>query len=167
MNMRLPFVGSILGLVSGLVALLAAFPVMAEDSLDEKLERGRYLVVITGCNDCHTAGYAMLEGKVPESEWLKGDPLGWNGPWGTTYAPNLRLSLATKTEDQWVVFAQNLRSRPPMPSVNLNQFTEQDLRAVYAYIRQLQPLGDPAPGYLPPGQQPPDPFVSFPAPPPE
>lgn len=54
------------------------------------IERGRYLVKVGGCNDCHTAGYGMSAGKVPEKDWLQGDQLGWHGPWGTTYPTNLR-----------------------------------------------------------------------------
>mgnify|MGYP001603103675 CR=1 FL=1 len=45
---------------------------------------GRYIVQIAGCNDCHTAGYAMSDGHVPESQWLTGNPVGWRGPLGTT-----------------------------------------------------------------------------------
>ena len=45
----------------------------------------------SGCNDCHTAGYMQKDGQVPETEWLTGDSMGWQGPWGTTYAANLRL----------------------------------------------------------------------------
>ena len=40
------------------------------------LARGKYLVTIAGCNDCHTAGYAMTNGKIPEKDWLAGDRLG-------------------------------------------------------------------------------------------
>ena len=58
------------------------------------IEHGSYLVTVGGCNDCHTAGYAESAGEVPESDWLQGDSLGWQGPWGTTYATNLRLQLA-------------------------------------------------------------------------
>lgn len=58
-----------------------------------EVERGRYLAKVTGCNDCHTAGYARAGGKVPESQWLMGDSLGWRGPWGTTYPANLRLYM--------------------------------------------------------------------------
>lgn len=131
----------------------------------EKIERGRYLIRIAGCNDCHTANYGMLDGQVPESEWLGGDAFGWHGPWGTTYAPNLRLTMARMSEDAWVVFAKNLQSRPPMPSVNLNHFAEEDLRAIYAFVRTLQPLGDPAPDYVPPGVDPGGLYASFPMPP--
>ena len=66
------------------------------------VERGRYLAIIGGCNDCHTDGYLQTEGDVPEDQWLFGSPLGWRGPWGTTYPPNLRLSVQVVTEDQWV-----------------------------------------------------------------
>jgi mono/diheme cytochrome c family protein len=153
-------------LTLGLVLAGLAAPLMADDTQAAKIERGRYLAIITGCNDCHTAGYGMAEGKIPESEWLKGDAFGWSGPWGTTYAPNLRLSLSKMTEDQWVVFAKNLRSRPPMPSVNLNAMKESDMRDLYAFITHLQPLGEPAPAYLPPGEVPTGPHVVFPSPPP-
>lgn len=142
-------------------------PLLAGDAKEkEALDHGRYLVTIGGCNDCHTTGWAESGGQVPESEWLKGDGLGWQGPWGTTYAPNLRLSLAHMSEDEWVVYARNLQTRPPMPWFALHQMTETDLRALYTYVHSLQPLGDPAPVYLPPGQQAAGPVVVFPAPPP-
>jgi mono/diheme cytochrome c family protein len=48
----------------------------------DKVQRGRYLVTITGCNDCHTPGYAQTNGKVPEKQWLTGDMLGWRGTCG-------------------------------------------------------------------------------------
>ncbi len=72
------------------------------------LERGRYLVKIAGCNDCHTPRYAESGGAVAEAEWLTGDSLGWRGPWGTTYAINLRLSWARcPSRNGWL---------PPAPS---------------------------------------------------
>ena len=30
----------------------------------DEIKRGRYLVETTGCNDCHTPGYAAKNGKV-------------------------------------------------------------------------------------------------------
>jgi hypothetical protein len=123
-------------------------------------------VVIAGCNDCHTAGYGQAAGSVPESEWLKGDSLGWRGPWGTTYSKNLRLTMAVRTEDQWVEFAHNLPALPPMSTYIFNQMTESDVRSIYRFVRQLQPLGEPVPTALPPGAEPPQSYVSFPAPPP-
>jgi mono/diheme cytochrome c family protein len=130
-----------------------------------ELARGKYLVVIGGCNDCHTPGYAPTNGKVPEKDWLIGDRLGWRGPWGTTYAANLRQYMQDLTEAQWVTKAKALETRPPMPWANVRAMTTQDLRAMYRYIRHLGPGGDPAPAYLPPDKEPPPPYVAFPAPP--
>src|SRR5215470_16913799 len=80
----------------------------------QQIERGRYVVKIAGCNDCHTAGYAMTGGKIPESQWLMGDKLGWRGPWGTTYAINLRLFMNSMTQEQWIQRAKSMQPRPPM-----------------------------------------------------
>src|SRR5579871_6825874 len=73
----------------------------------QQIESGRYIVEIGGCNDCHTAGYADAGGKAPESDRLKGDVVGYRGPWGTTYPTNLRLSIGKMTEDQWVKYGKN------------------------------------------------------------
>jgi len=129
------------------------------------LKRGRYLVRIGGCNDCHTAGFAPSGGKVPEGQWLEGDALGWRGPWGTTYPVNLRLYMSALTEDQWVEKAKTLTTRPPMPWWSLHAMAQSDLRALYRYVRHLGPAGKPAPAYLPPDQTPAPPYVQFPAPP--
>lgn len=126
------------------------------------LDRGRYLVKIAGCNDCHTPGYADTAGKVTEKQWLTGDQLGWRGPWGTTYAVNLRLYMQNLSEDQWVKEAKTLQSRPPMPWFTLHEMTEQDLRAIYKLIRYLGPAGEPAPAFVPPGQEPKGPYALFP-----
>lgn len=130
------------------------------------VEHGRYIVRIAGCNDCHTAGYALAEGKIDEKAWLMGDSVGWQGPWGTTYAPNLRLYMQRLTEDQWVEAARALQSRPPMPFFSLNIMNERDLRAIYQFTRSLGEPGQPAPAYLPPGEAPPLPVVEFRLPPP-
>ena len=149
-------------LLLAIAAAALAFPVCAQKSDDTQVKRGRYLVQIGGCNDCHTAGYAPSGGKVPEAQWLLGDALGWNGPWGTTYATNLRLYMQDLTEEQWVKKAKALNARPPMPWFNVRAMTPEDLRAMYRYIRSLGPAGQPAPAYLPPRRKPPQPYVAFP-----
>jgi len=147
--------------------LVAAAPALAQQKADPQIQRGRYVVQIGGCNDCHTAGYALRGGQVAEAQWLMGDALGWNGAWGTTYPTNLRLYMQDLTEDQWVKKAKTLSARPPMPWFNVRAMSDSDLRAMYRYIRSLRPLGDAAPASLPPGQEPKGPAVRFPAPPPQ
>ena len=147
-----------------LAAALLAPAILGQNVLadDGQLDRGRYLTRIAGCNDCHTAGYAQTAGAIPESEWLKGDVVGWSGPWGTTYPANLRLSLQKFTEDTWVQTARVTQYRPPMPWFGLRDMTDEDLRAIFQFIRSLGPAGDPAPAYVPPGQTVNGPAVVFP-----
>jgi mono/diheme cytochrome c family protein len=129
-------------------------------------DRGKYMLIVGSCNDCHTAAFAARGGDVPEREWLKGSGnLGFSGPWGTTYAPNLRLVLSKMTEAQWVRHAKELKTRPPMPWFNLNQWTDADLRAFYKYVRGLGPPGDPAPEFVPAETKPTPPYIQWPAPP--
>lgn len=51
---------------------------------------------------CHTTRYIQNAGKVPEKGWLMGDTTGWRGPWGTTYAVNLRIDMQPLRESQWL-----------------------------------------------------------------
>ena len=99
----------------------------ADGSADvQQLQRGRYIAQIGGCNDCHTAGYLMNNGDIPEQQWLMGDSYGWSGPGGPSYASNLRLFVADMDEETWVETAKTLKRLPPMPWFNLNAMNEAD-----------------------------------------
>lgn len=161
MNKNAQFISILL-----LSSLGATTPIVQAADSTEVLEKGKYLVTIGGCNDCHTAGYLMTDGNVSMDKWLTGSDFGWNGPWGTTYPPNLRLFVKDLSEDQWLQEAKTLKRRPPMPWFNLNVMKDDDLRAIYQFIKSLGEPGAQAPAYLPPDVAPPMPFASFPAPPP-
>ena len=132
----------------------------------ELLARGEYLVRIAGCNDCHTPAYAERGGEVPKQEWLVGSPLGFSGPWGTTYAANLRMKVAEMDEAGWLKYTADLRTRPIMPDFAIRAMHEDDRRALYRFIKSLGPGGQKAPEYLPPGQTPPLPYMQMVLPPP-
>lgn len=144
----------------------AAAPAAPAAAPVDLVARGEYLVRIAGCNDCHTAAYAENQGKVPKEQWLTGSPLGFHGPWGTTYASNLRLRMQDFSEDEWLAYSANLRTRPIMPDFAVRDMTEEDRRALYRFIRGLGPAGSPAPVALPPGQPPPLPHMALVLPPP-
>lgn len=136
----------------------------ADSDTKELIERGEYLIRITGCNDCHTSGFLATNGEIPVDEWLKGDSLGWRGPWGTTYPSNLRLLMQAMTADQWVQYARTFRARPPMAWFNLAKLIDEDLRAMHAFVVSLGPPGEQAPVFVPPDRVPTGPYVQFPMP---
>lgn len=120
------------------------------------IEAGRYIVAISGCNDCHTPMYARAGGaQPPEGEWLKGSPEPHTGPWGTSFGKNLRLTVANLSEDEWVTLLDTGSSLPPMPWPSVRNMSDSDKRAIYRYIKSLPgDPGQPAPDPLPPGAPP-------------
>lgn len=169
MSPRLLLAGLPLALLAACTApaqTSADTPAIAAASPDANLSaRGEYLARIAGCNDCHTPGYGERGGDVPKDVWLTGSPLGFSGPWGTTYPANLRLKAAEMDETGWVQYTGNLHTRPPMPDYNVRDMTPEDRRALYRFLRTLGPGGGKAPDYLPPGQTPPLPYMQMVLPP--
>lgn len=159
--MKKQFYSAVLSLFVALISSTVVHAKPAKLNESSGIERGRYLVRITGCNDCHTPMYGPLNGEVPEKDWLIGVPVGWKGGWGTTYATNLRQRAANMTEDQWVSYLKNLKSRPPMPYFAVNEFSEKDSRAIYKFIKSLGDHSQVIPAALPPGEKPATPYVNF------
>ncbi|MDB5527279.1 MAG: Cytochrome c mono- and diheme variant [Devosia sp.] len=138
----------------GLTASLA----YAQDA-EISVANGARIAVIGGCHDCHTANYNEMEGKVDPATALKGNPVGFQGPWGTTYPPNLRIVAASHSEDEFVEYLKTFKARPPMPWYNVHAFSEPEMRSLHQYIVSLGEPGDPAPAYVPPGEKPKSPFA--------
>ena len=144
------------------VVTLCGFASAEAVSPTAMLERGRHLILIGHCNNCHTAGYAPSAGKVPEERWLTGNPIGWRGKKGTTYAPNLRLFVQDISEGDWIRVVRTVQWRAPMPWWSMRDHTDEELKAMYHYIRSLKPVGKHAPLFLPPDQVPLPPYQQLP-----
>ncbi len=134
---------------AALLALAASSSLAATPTTDA-LKRGEYLIRISGCNDCHTPGFAEQAGTTPMQDWLTGVPLGYQGPWGTSYAANLRLTMQGLTEEQWLLQAR-LPRLPPMPFWALKDMSDADLKAIYQFVRTLGPAGRKVPAAVAPG----------------
>lgn len=127
-------------------------------------QAGEYLTIVGGCNDCHTERWAESNGNVPQADRLAGNPVGYRGPWGTTYAANLRMLTQRMPEDRWVTMLQTAaggHGMPPMPWMNTRMMSDQDLRAMYRYIHSLGPKGVRMPRQVPPGQEPTTPYIDM------
>ena len=152
----------------------------------ELVKRGGYLVMVGGCNDCHTPMKMTPNGPMPDMErMLSGHPeqfvitepakavappwimasaptnTAHSGPWGVSFTANLtpdvNTGLGIWTEEMFIKALRTGRhmgaSReilPPMPWSNYGQMTDEDLKAVYAYLRSIPPVHNRVPDPLPP-----------------
>jgi mono/diheme cytochrome c family protein len=129
------------------LALSAAGAVAQEASVD----LGAHIAIIGGCHDCHTVGYNESAGQVDPNAALKGSPQPMQGPWGTTFAKNLRLTVKDMSEDEFVKYSDTFKAAPPMPWYNVHALTDVEARSLYQYIKSLPgELGEQAPPAIPP-----------------
>jgi mono/diheme cytochrome c family protein len=148
------------------VLSLATSPALRAQS--EQIERGKYLVGITGCHDCHSP---KLEGMKPDpSRILSGRPqttklpssapgevhasedlTAWTGGWGQSVASNLTPDPATGlgmryTEAKFVATMRSGKKpegvavMPPMPVDVYVNMKDDDLKAIYAYLKTVKPI---------------------------
>jgi mono/diheme cytochrome c family protein len=89
----------------------------------------------------------------------------WTGPWGVSFAANLTPDRETGLGD-WTeeMFIQTMRTGrhqgkgrallPPMPWFSVNALSDEDIKAVFAYLQSLPPVHNrvPAPIDPPEGQ---------------
>ena len=64
-----PVVGPV-GVGPAAAAVLAAATLLPRAHADSQIDRGKYLVTLAGCNDCHTPGYFF--GKPDMARYLGG-----------------------------------------------------------------------------------------------
>ncbi len=85
----------------------------------------------------------------------------FSGPWGVSYAANLtpdqNTGLGIWTEDMFVTAMRTGRhmgvSRqilPPMPWTAIRNATDEDLQAMFAYLRSIRPVANHVPDPEPP-----------------
>jgi mono/diheme cytochrome c family protein len=144
-----------------MVALAQTIAVRAADST--KIERGKYLVTLGGCNDCHTPGHFF--GKPDMTKQLGGSEVGFLIPeLGVFHGPNLtpdkETGLGAWTDDE-IIIALTAGKRPDgrelapiMPWRALAILTREDAEAMVAYLRSLPPVKNKVPGPFGPNEKP-------------
>jgi len=151
--------------------LAVCTPASAQQANNAAVERGRYLVTITGCHDCHSP---KVRGMTPNLDLaLSGRPAStplptetktevhaspdltaWTGPWGFSVASNLTPEPTTGIGTRYTEanFIATMRTgkkpngtpiMPPMPSDVYQNMTDDDLKAIFSYLRTLKPIKNP------------------------
>jgi mono/diheme cytochrome c family protein len=130
---------------------------------DPQTERGKYLVSLGGCNDCHTPGYFL--GKPDFSRALGGSEVGFELPGlGVFHGPNLtpdkETGLGNWTPEE-IVMAITKGQRPDgrelapiMPWHSFAVLTKEDAFAIAAYLKSLPPVKNKVPGPFGPNETP-------------
>jgi mono/diheme cytochrome c family protein len=148
-------------------AAIVGLSVRAE-AQQSPVERGRYLVGITGCHDCHSPKVKGMEPDMARA--LSGRPsttplptdakdevhssldlTAWKGPWGFSVASNLTPDGATGIGTRYneASFLTTMRTgkkpngtpiMPPMPSDVYKNMTDDDLKAIFAYLKTIKPI---------------------------
>jgi hypothetical protein len=113
--------------------------------LSTPVSRGKYLVTIAGCSDCHTP---QAQGKsIPGLDFAGGFLL--KGPWGTVASANITpdpSGISYYDEDMFLTVIrtgyvkQARRINQIMPWADYRHLTDEDLKAIFAYLRTLQPV---------------------------
>ena len=155
-----------------LAGAAVAFAAATKSNSAGKVARGKYLVSVMGCTDCHTPG--TFYGGPDMSRFLSGTEMGWAGPWGTVYAANLTSDPETglgKWSEAEIAKAIRTGNRPDgrqlapiMPWMNFRNLTDADAAGIAAYLKTLPPVKHAVPAPVAPGETPKGPVLVFPPP---
>ena len=150
-----------IGVACGL--LLAATGVTTAQAADSaQVARGKYLVTVGSCNDCHTAGYFF--GKPDMAHQLGGSDVGFAIPGlGVFVGPNLTFDKETglgKWSTQQIVTALTTGKLPDgrvlapvMPYEAYAHLTHADALAIAAYLKSLPPVNHKVAGPFGPDEK--------------
>ena len=120
----------------------------------DQLKWGQYLLTIGSCNQCHSP---QIKGSVaPGLEYSGGFTL--KGPWGEAASANITPDPSGIGYYDEALFLQAMRTgyvkarklNSIMPFGEFKDMTDEDLKAMFAYLRTLKPVKHRVDNSLPP-----------------
>jgi len=128
---------------------------------DAEIARGKYLVTIGGCNDCHTPGYFF--GQPDMNRFLGGSDVAFEIPGlgafvGRNLTPDKATGIGEWSTEQIVTALQTgvrpdgRQLAPIMPYHALANLTQDDVHAVAAFLKSIPPVSHAVPGPFGPGE---------------
>jgi mono/diheme cytochrome c family protein len=146
-----------------LAAAIVATSVATAQAAQSQIERGKYLVTVGGCSDCHTPGTFL--GHPDVSKFLGGSDVGFAIPGlgvfaGRNLTPDKETGLGNWTTAQIVkAFTTGIRPdgrtlAPVMPYEAFAHLTHSDALAIAAYLKSLKPVNNAVAGPFGPNDKP-------------
>jgi cytochrome c553 len=131
-----------------------------------KIARGKYLMTVGACNDCHSPKLdpqqhpdpkrpfsgrpqaTQAPSQNPNEIHASLDLTAWSGPWGISYGANLSPDPETGLAKRYTEasFIKTLRTGkkpegedllPPMPWELYKVFSDDDIKAIWAYLQTI------------------------------
>jgi mono/diheme cytochrome c family protein len=148
-GVRYGIVGAVCAAVVGLVSVTSA------SAQQSQVERGKYLVTLGSCTDCHTPGYFF--GKPDMARYLGGSEVGFEIPGlGVFHGPNLtpdsETGLGNWTIAQIVTAIQTGKRpdgrelAPIMPWRAFANMTKDDATAIAVFLKSIPAVKNKVPG---------------------
>jgi mono/diheme cytochrome c family protein len=139
----------------GIASILMGFLWQAQAADRAQVARGKYLVTLGGCVDCHTPGYFF--GKPDMARMLGGSEVGFEIPGlGVFHGPNLTPDVETGLgawSEREIVTAIQTGKRPDgrelapiMPWRAFAELKRDDAQAIAAFLKSLPPVSNKVPG---------------------
>jgi mono/diheme cytochrome c family protein len=115
-----------------------------ESDTTTPVKRGAHLVLMASCADCHTP--AIRGNRVPGMDFAGGTV--FKGPWGEAASANITPDATGISYYDEDLFIQMMRTgyvharklNQIMPWSAFRNLTDDDLKAIYAYVRTLKPV---------------------------
>jgi mono/diheme cytochrome c family protein len=121
-------------------------PALPADA-SEQVKHGWYLVRIAQCNDCHTPND---EHGNPRTDMMFGGGARMKGAWGDVVTPNITPDPSGISHYDETMFIKTIRTgrasggvrqlNPLMPYSYFRNMTDEDLKAIFAYLRTVKPV---------------------------
>lgn len=140
----------------------AALALLPHAQAESQIDRGKYLVVVASCNDCHTPGFFL--GKPDTAKYLGGSDVGFEIPGlgvfaGRNITPDKETGLGNWTDEQ-IATAITTGKRPDgrqlapiMPYAAFSYMTKEDVAAIVAFLRSIPPVKNEVAGPFKPGEK--------------
>ncbi len=146
-----------------LLGVALGFLVGNAHAASRQVERGKYLLDIIPCTDCHTPGTFL--GHPDMSRYLGGSEVGFEVPglgvfYGSNLTPDNDTGLGKWTIQQIATAITTGKTpdgrmlAPPMPVDSFKHLTKSDALAIAAYLKTLKPVKNKVPGPFGPTQKP-------------